>query len=82
MPELADTIEIESGLTSEANEHGSFVRFSLKINGVEFPWHIAEDSLRVQLGGRSDLPSVTLTILADEVRVLDSVKQLGPPVGK
>lgn len=61
MAELAKSIRVE--------REGNHER--LLINGEEFPWFIGTHiSTEVDKG---DLPSVTITIVADEVSILDSI---------
>lgn len=78
MTELAKLIEIESVLTDDiyatANRKvGTMARFSLKIDGEEFPYYLAEGSVGLNVSGGQTMPGVTITIMANEVRVLDSV---------
>lgn len=62
MPELAKLIEVE-------RRHGSV---NLKIDGEEFPWFVSLDGVSANVR-KDECPAVTVTILADQVRVLDSV---------
>lgn len=83
MTELAKLIEIESVLTDDiyatANRKvGRMARFSLKINGEEFPYYLAEGSVSLNVSGGQTMPGVTITIMADQVRVLDSLDQSVP----
>lgn len=64
--ELAKLIEVER----EAGE------FSLRVDGKDFPWHIAVDGVTVHVS-TDDLSSVTVTIVAEEVRVLDRTRPTG-----
>jgi hypothetical protein len=67
MPELAKLIEVER----EGNKS------TLRINGEEFAWHIAPGvDLHIE---RDHAPSVTLTIMADEVQVADRFRPPPPP---
>lgn len=43
-------------------------RFSLTINGEEFPWCIAEDGVSTAVTDEG-VPAVTITILAEQVTV-------------
>jgi hypothetical protein len=63
-PKIPDLIEVE--------RRGKYT--SLRIDGVEFPWALTDDgiSTAVVRGGE---PGVALTILANEVRVIDSNEQ-------
>ncbi|MGG7510894.1 hypothetical protein [Plantibacter sp. YIM 135249] len=43
-------------------------KHSITIDGQEFPWHIAEDSIETH-SGLDDVARVTVTILAENLRV-------------
>lgn len=50
---------------------------ALRVNGETFPWHVAPGmDVHIERGAS---PSITLTILADEVRVVDRFAPLPPP---
>lgn len=67
MPEMAKLIEVE--------REGD--KCTLRINGEEFAWHIAPGvDIHVE---RDEAPSVTLTIMADEVQVADRFRPPPPP---
>lgn len=45
---------------------------SLRIDGQEFPWPVSIEGISTQVR-RDEVPSITLTILADRVEVHDSM---------
>lgn len=49
-------------------------KFSFTIDGREFPWYISEDGISTVVRN-SDVPSITVTIVADRVRIED---RMGP----
>jgi hypothetical protein len=50
----------------------------LLIDGEEFPYFLGDQGVSTQVQS-GEMPSVTLTILADEVRVVDRYKPPPPP---
>lgn len=67
MPEMAKLIEVE--------REGDQV--SLRVDGDEFPWYLAPGvDLHIE---RGETPSLTLTVLADEVQVSDRLRPPPPP---
>lgn len=59
---LAGVVKVESG-----SQHARLV-----IDGWEFPFHLAEDSVHIHPGGGKSLAAVQISILADRVEVLDT----------
>lgn len=55
---LADVIEVR--------------RQEILIDGKEFPWFTSERGVEVTVA--RDIPAITVTIVANEVRVIDSIK--------
>jgi hypothetical protein len=53
--------------------------YSLKIDGQDFPWHISEDGVETQVT-RTGIPSITITIPADEVMIHHSLSAEGSPI--
>lgn len=67
MPEVAKLIEVE--------REGD--RVSLRVDGEEFPWYCAPGTdVHIE---RGQTPSLTLTIMADEVQVSDRFRPPPPP---
>lgn len=64
MPEIAKQIKVQR------NGRPGDKQFVLLVDGKEFPWHITDGGVKTQVA-REGLPSVTLTLLADEVVVED-----------
>lgn len=62
-PTLAGTIHI-----IREGEH-----FFMEIDGQEFPWHISADGPTVTTA-RDQFPSVSISILADNIELIDRVK--------
>lgn len=56
MPKLAQSIEV----IQRRN------RYSLRIDGVEFPWYITDAGVEVQVAA-DRVPGVTITLLAETV---------------
>lgn len=63
-PRLAKTIRV----TQE-----NAAKFSLEIDGQEFPWYIAAGGVTVAVA-RGELPSVTLTLVAECVLVDNDIR--------
>ena len=59
MPKLADHIEVT------ADSDG---KFSLVIDGTEFPWHITTDGVSTSVT-TDGVPTVTMTLIAERVSV-------------
>lgn len=58
MPELAKNVVLDLN------------QKKLHINGTEFPWHISADGVQANnLGCSHELPSLTLTILCEDLEV-------------
>lgn len=51
----------------------------VEIDGKEFPWYITENGASIEVGSRSQLTSVTLTIPCDRVEIEDMT---APVVGR
>lgn len=64
MPEIAKQIKVQR------NGKPGDKQFILLVDGKEFPWHITENGVETQVT-RDGPPSITLTLLADEVLVED-----------
>lgn len=64
MSEMAKVIQVQS--------RGAFAQ--VLVDGEEIPWHIARDTIRVDVQP-DECPTVTLTLLADRVEVLDSIER-------
>ena len=62
MPTLAKTIKIIY--------HKDLDLYSFSIDGKEFPWFIAEEGFSLDLN-KHELPSVSFTLLADKVEVIN-----------
>ena len=58
MPEFAKSIEV-------TRDKGGC---TILIDGKELPWHISEDGISTRVA-RDGIPSVTVTILAEDVQV-------------
>jgi hypothetical protein len=54
--------------------------YKLVIDGQDFPWHISEDGVATQID-RTGIPSITITIPADEVFTHHSLSAEGSPIG-
>lgn len=68
MPKLASRITIDQA------------KHVVCFDGEEFPYYIAEDGVEVNnVGDPNHIPSVTLTILADDVEVLPARVSLTKP---
>lgn len=67
MPDIAKLIEVE--------REGDSV--TLRVDGEEFPWHLAPGvDLHIERGAS---PRVTLALIADEVQVSDRLRPPPPP---
>lgn len=62
-PRLAELIEVERG--------------TIRIDGVDFPWHVAHGSIFVDVD-HTEMPSVTLRIMADRVKVDNDSRSWSP----
>lgn len=67
MPRIAKLIEVEQSRTTPSG--------CIVIDGEPFPFMLSEDGVDTQVR-HGEMPSVTVTILAEEVRVLNSVASL------
>lgn len=47
--------------------------FTIKIDGVEFPYYIGVEGVVLPSVSRGNTPQITITIPADEVRVVHSI---------
>lgn len=63
MPKLAGNINVTAYLSGAAP---SSERFTLTIDGEEFPWHITEQGVSVEVNN-TDIPAITITIPAENV---------------
>lgn len=64
MAERANVIRVERTLDN---------RGTLTIDGEPFPWYIAEDGVDVGPVRHDEVPTVTVTILAGRVEVLNTI---------
>lgn len=67
MPRMADLIKVtRKGRTA-----------TLEIDGVEFPWYIAEAGVEVDVDTR-EAPTVTITVLAERVELVNDLLPVRP----
>lgn len=50
-------------------------KFTFKVDGVDFPYAVADGGISADLGESGGCPCVHITLLAEEVSVLDSLKR-------
>ncbi|UAJ79959.1 hypothetical protein IT072_02455 [Leifsonia sp. ZF2019] len=74
MPELAGHIDVKAHLASGTvlNNAIPIPIFALTIDGEEFPWHVTEDGVRIEVTDRG-VPAITITIPDERVTVDHSI---------
>lgn len=64
-PKFATHIDVSAHLDGR--------RFRLTIDGEQFPWHITEDGVQIEVTDQG-LPAITITIPAERVTVDHSIQ--------